>query len=117
MGLEDGRADSRLQNQAALSAPDQIWVADITYIPTAEGWLYVAGVLDRRSRRVLGPARYLTARSRAAAGPDPARSPEGSPTTAAAKGAEGKSGGRWKGEPASNTPRPAIARSSSSIGA
>jgi transposase InsO family protein len=31
-------------------------VADITYIATAEGWLYVAGVLDRCSRRVLGLA-------------------------------------------------------------
>ena len=31
-------------------------MADITYIPTAEGWLYVAGVLDRWSRRVLGLA-------------------------------------------------------------
>ncbi|MGB8170213.1 MAG: hypothetical protein WCF18_22105 [Chthoniobacteraceae bacterium] len=29
-------------------------MADITYIPTNEGWLYVAGVLDRGSRRVLG---------------------------------------------------------------
>ena len=36
--------------------PDQVWVADISYIATAEGWLYVAGVLDRCSRRVLGLA-------------------------------------------------------------
>jgi len=36
--------------------PDQVWVSDITYVPTAEGWLYVAGVLDRCSRRVLGLA-------------------------------------------------------------
>jgi putative transposase len=36
--------------------PNQVWVSDITYIPTAEGWLYVAGVLDRCSRRVLGLA-------------------------------------------------------------
>jgi transposase InsO family protein len=36
--------------------PDQVWVSDMTYIPTREGWLYVAGVLDRCSRRVLGLA-------------------------------------------------------------
>jgi transposase InsO family protein len=33
---------------------DAVWVADITYIPTLEGWLYVAGVLDRCTRRCVG---------------------------------------------------------------
>jgi transposase InsO family protein len=33
---------------------DQVWLADITYIETAEGWLYLAGVLDLHSRRVVG---------------------------------------------------------------
>jgi transposase InsO family protein len=33
---------------------DQIWLADITYIPTAAGWLYLAGVLDLYSRRIVG---------------------------------------------------------------
>jgi transposase InsO family protein len=49
-------APNRLREQAPPSAPDQIWVTDITYIPTGEGWLYVAGVLDRCSRRILGLA-------------------------------------------------------------
>jgi len=53
---EQGIAPNRLQDQAPPAAPDQVWVADITYIPTSEGWLYVAGVLDRCSRRVLGLA-------------------------------------------------------------
>jgi putative transposase len=35
-------------------APDLAWVQDITYIPTAEGWLYLASVLDLGSRRLLG---------------------------------------------------------------
>jgi transposase InsO family protein len=35
---------------------DQQWVADLTYVATEEGWLYVAGVLDRYSRRLLGLA-------------------------------------------------------------
>jgi putative transposase len=34
--------------------PNQIWVADITYIPTQQGWLYLAAVLDVHSRRVVG---------------------------------------------------------------
>jgi putative transposase len=34
--------------------PDAVWVADITYVPTEEGWLYVAGVLDRCTRRCIG---------------------------------------------------------------
>ncbi len=36
------------------SAPNQKWVADFTYIWTAEGWLYVAAVVDLFSHRVVG---------------------------------------------------------------
>jgi putative transposase len=35
-------------------APNRIWIADFTYIWTAEGWLYVAAVIDLFSRRVVG---------------------------------------------------------------
>ena len=35
-------------------APNQAWVGDITYIPTAEGWLYLATIIDLFSRRVVG---------------------------------------------------------------
>jgi transposase InsO family protein len=34
--------------------PDQVWVADITYIRTGEGWLFLAAILDLYSRRVVG---------------------------------------------------------------
>jgi putative transposase len=34
--------------------PNQKWVADITYIPTEEGWLYLAGVMDLFSRKIVG---------------------------------------------------------------
>jgi transposase InsO family protein len=34
--------------------PDRVWVSDITYVETDEGWLYMAGVLDRCSRRLVG---------------------------------------------------------------
>jgi Transposase and inactivated derivatives len=37
-----------------LSAPDQIWVSDITYVATLEGWLYLAVILDLFSRKVVG---------------------------------------------------------------
>jgi putative transposase len=36
------------------AAPDRVWTADITYIPTWSGWLYLAIVLDVYSRRVVG---------------------------------------------------------------
>jgi putative transposase len=36
------------------SAPDQLWVSDITYIGTLEGWLYLAVILDLFSRKVVG---------------------------------------------------------------
>jgi putative transposase len=36
------------------SRPDQLWVADMTYVTTGEGWLYLATVLDAWSRRVVG---------------------------------------------------------------
>lgn len=38
----------------APTAPDVVWCGDITYVPTGEGWLYVASVLDLGSRRLLG---------------------------------------------------------------
>ena len=41
-------------------APDQVWVVDITYIPTREGWVYLAVVLDLFARRVVGWATGIT---------------------------------------------------------
>jgi putative transposase len=38
----------------APASPNQLWVADIKYIPTAAGWLYLAAVVDCFSRRVVG---------------------------------------------------------------
>lgn len=35
-------------------APDRTWVADVTYVPTVQGWLYLATVLDVFSRRIVG---------------------------------------------------------------
>jgi putative transposase len=47
-------ADNVLDRQFTAEAPNQKWVADFTYIWTAEGWLYVAAVIDLFSRRVVG---------------------------------------------------------------
>ncbi len=43
-----------LDRAFAAAAPNRKWIADFTYIWTAEGWLYVAAVLDLFSRRVVG---------------------------------------------------------------
>jgi putative transposase len=47
-------AGNVLDRQFAASAPNEKWVADFTYIDTAEGWLYLAVVLDLFSRRIVG---------------------------------------------------------------
>jgi transposase InsO family protein len=47
-------ARNRLAKLPAPTAPNQIWVGDITYIRTDEGWLYLAGVMDFYSRRIVG---------------------------------------------------------------
>jgi putative transposase len=43
-----------LDRQFDPESPNEVWVADITYIPTHEGWLYLAAVEDLYSRRVVG---------------------------------------------------------------
>lgn len=47
-------APNLLAKQDAPTASNQIWTSDITYVDTDEGWLYLAGVLDLYSRRLIG---------------------------------------------------------------
>jgi putative transposase len=47
-------APNRLDRQFAADLPDQKWCCDITYIPTREGFLYLAAVLDTCSRKIVG---------------------------------------------------------------
>ena len=47
-------APNRLATAPIASAPNQIWVTDITYIPTRAGWLYLAAILDLYSRKIVG---------------------------------------------------------------
>jgi putative transposase len=56
-------APDLVKRNFTVSAPDQLWVADITYVPTAEGWLYLATVLDAWSRRIVGWAMADTLRT------------------------------------------------------
>ena len=47
-------APNLLGRQFAPSAPNSVWTSDITYIDTAEGWLYLAVVIDLLSRQIVG---------------------------------------------------------------
>ncbi len=47
-------APNHLLDRPVTTAPDQVWVSDITYIQTDEGWLYLAAVMDLHTRRILG---------------------------------------------------------------
>ena len=47
-------APNLLQRDFVADRPDRKWLADITYIPTVEGWLYLAAILDLYTRRIVG---------------------------------------------------------------
>jgi putative transposase len=47
-------APNHLAQQFAVSQPNLVWLADITYIRTQEGWLYLAAVMDLFSRQIIG---------------------------------------------------------------
>jgi transposase InsO family protein len=46
--------DNHLNREFNADEPNQRWVSDITYIPTVEGWLYLAVVMDLYSRKIIG---------------------------------------------------------------
>ena len=45
---------NRLERNFVASRPNKIWAGDVTYLPTRDGWLYLAVLLDLHSRRVVG---------------------------------------------------------------
>jgi putative transposase len=47
-------AENVLQRQFSVPTANRVWVSDITYIATAEGWMYLCAVLDLYSRRAVG---------------------------------------------------------------
>ena len=52
--LQEPISHNRLAMVTAATRPNQIWAADITYVGTAQGWVYVAAIVDLYSRRVVG---------------------------------------------------------------
>jgi transposase InsO family protein len=50
----DPIAPNLLERRFEVEAPNQVWVTDVTYIATGEGWAYLAAILDLFSRRVVG---------------------------------------------------------------
>ena len=53
-GPEGPAAPGLVRRNFTATAPNQLWVADITYVPTWEGWLFSAVVIDAFSRRCVG---------------------------------------------------------------
>ncbi len=53
-GPSSREASDLIKRDFAAEHPDELWVADITYVPTGEGWLYLSVVLDAFSRRIVG---------------------------------------------------------------
>ena len=47
-------APNRLARNFQAAAPNQVWLADLTYIPTGEGWLYLAAVPNMHTRKIVG---------------------------------------------------------------
>ena len=47
-------APNLLARDFAANAPDTKWMSDFTYLETREGWLYLAGVIDAYSRKIVG---------------------------------------------------------------
>jgi putative transposase len=47
-------AEDLVERDFHADAPDELWVSDATYIPTGEGWLFVASVLDVCTRMLVG---------------------------------------------------------------
>jgi putative transposase len=54
IGMPSTTAPNLLQREFTVAHPDQVWVTDITYIRTYEGWLYLTVVIDLYSRAVVG---------------------------------------------------------------
>ena len=51
---QDFSCDPGAESTSHAKAPDQVWLSDITYLWTREGWLYVCAVLDLFTRRIVG---------------------------------------------------------------
>ena len=75
-------APDLVHRQFSATGPNKLWVADITYVPTWSGWLYLAVVLDAWSRRVVGWAMASASEKRGGGG----RTDDGSEAASARSG-------------------------------
>lgn len=50
----DKPSPNLLEGKALPDRPDRVWAGDITFVPTASGWLYLAVVIDLCTRRIVG---------------------------------------------------------------
>lgn len=57
-GVVEAHASDLVDRNFDVDGPNQLWVADITYVPTWAGFLYLAVVLDAWSRRIVGWGRW-----------------------------------------------------------
>ncbi len=69
----DARPQDLVQRQFRAPAPNRLWVADLTYVATWSGWVYVAFVMDVYSRRIVGSRCHRPSR------PSATRSPSNPP--------------------------------------
>ena len=53
-GAKRSLPGNRLKERPPTTRPNEVWVGDITYIPTKEGWLYLAGIMDLFTRKITG---------------------------------------------------------------
>ena len=51
---QDFSCDATAESTSHAKAPDQVWLSDITYLWTREGWVYVCAILDLFTRRIVG---------------------------------------------------------------
>jgi putative transposase len=56
-------AENVLNHEFVAERPNQKWTTDITYVPVAEGWMYLAVVMDLFSRKIVGWAMRATLRT------------------------------------------------------
>jgi transposase InsO family protein len=53
-------AENRLRQNFTISRANQVWVTDLTYIDTGEGWPYLAGIKDLHKQELVHQQRYAT---------------------------------------------------------
>jgi transposase InsO family protein len=47
-------AENLIKQDFSVAGPNQLWLVDITYVPTGEGWMYLASIIDAYSRLIIG---------------------------------------------------------------